>query len=335
MALMTPRPWKHLKTASYYLRRAVPLDLRALVGKREEKVTLGTKDPVEAKRLHAVGLMELEQRWAALRAGPRHLSEREAHELAAPFYEHWIGLYRDEPSRQTFWRTELGYKLWSPRRRGWSQQPDLGASLIREAKASVESGQSAMEDWCLQQATALLKRHGLLVGEEDHLKLAKAIAAAVQQGSLTLARYARGEFDGPIFGSPVATNVGEVPAQVSVARPAVTFIELVTGWAAERGPTEKTLYEWKRVIHDFASFIGHNDASQVTPENVIAWKNSLVAASRKRSMTPSSRRCVRFCSGASAIDFCRLIQLQDLRSASKRKLARASVASPRRKPLQF
>ncbi|WP_244480628.1 DUF6538 domain-containing protein [Methylobacterium sp. Leaf399] len=78
---MTTRPWKHPKTASYYLRRAVPLELRALVGKREEKVSLGTKDPIEAKRLHAVALMELEQRWAALRVGPRRLSEREAHEL--------------------------------------------------------------------------------------------------------------------------------------------------------------------------------------------------------------------------------------------------------------
>ena len=140
MSLMTTRPWKHPKTASYYLRRGVPLDLRALVGTREEKVSLGTKDPVEAKRLHAVALVELEQRWAALRVGPRRLSEREAHDLAAPFYDHWISLYRDEPSRQIFWRVELGDKLWPPRRRGWSQRTDLGAALIHDAKESVESG---------------------------------------------------------------------------------------------------------------------------------------------------------------------------------------------------
>ncbi|KQO66378.1 integrase [Methylobacterium sp. Leaf89] len=281
MALMTTRPWKHPKTASYYLRRAVPNDLRVLVGKREEKVSLGTKDPVEAKRLHAVALVELEQRWAALRVGPRHLSEREAHELAAPIYDHWLGLYRDEPSRQTFWHIELGDKLWPPRRRGWSRRSELGTALIRDAKETVESGQSAMEEWCLQEATAVLKRRGLVVEEADHLKLAKGIAAAVQRASLTLARYARGEFDGPIFGSPVATNQGAVPAQAPATRPSVTLDELVNGWAAERNPTEKTLYEWKRVIRSFAAFVGHDDAGLVTPENVIAWKNELVAAGLK------------------------------------------------------
>ncbi|WP_246689584.1 site-specific integrase [Methylobacterium sp. WL116] len=275
---MTTRPWKHPKTAFYYLRRAVPLELRALVGKREEKVSLGTKDPVEAKRLHAIALVELEQRWAALRVGPRRLSEREAHELAAPFYDHWLGLYRDEPSRQTFWRIELGDKLWPPRRRGWSQRADLGAALIRDVKESVESGQSAMEEWCLQEATAHLKRRGLIVEDEDHFNLAKAIAAAVQRASLTLASYARGEFDRPIFGSPVATNQAVVPAQTPATRPSVTLDELVTGWAAERNPTEKTLYEWKRVLRGFATFTGSDDAGLVTPENVIAWKNDLVAA---------------------------------------------------------
>ncbi|WP_277996104.1 DUF6538 domain-containing protein [Methylobacterium sp. Leaf466] len=38
------------------------LDLRALVGRREEEVSLGTRDRIEAKRLHAVALTEQEKR---------------------------------------------------------------------------------------------------------------------------------------------------------------------------------------------------------------------------------------------------------------------------------
>ncbi|WP_156399108.1 hypothetical protein [Methylobacterium sp. Leaf466] len=140
---------------------------------------------------------------------------------------------------------------------------------------------SAMEEWCLQEATAVLKRQGLIVDEEDHLKLAKAIAAAVQRASMTLARYARGEFDGPSLGAPVSMHRGAAPTSASPARSSVTFDELVKGWATERSPTEKTLYEWGRVIRDFAAFVGHVDAAAVTPENVIAWKNDLVAAGRK------------------------------------------------------
>jgi hypothetical protein len=62
MPLAMSRPWKHPKSGVYWLRRAVPADLRRLVGKREEKQTLGTKDPAEAKWLHAKALAELEAR---------------------------------------------------------------------------------------------------------------------------------------------------------------------------------------------------------------------------------------------------------------------------------
>lgn len=64
-------------------RKAVPEDLRKLVGKREEKVSLQTRDPAEAKVRHAKALAELEARWANLRAGPVPLTEREAHRFAA------------------------------------------------------------------------------------------------------------------------------------------------------------------------------------------------------------------------------------------------------------
>ncbi len=61
MPLAMARPWKHPKTGIFWLRKRVPDDLRPLVGKREEKRSLHTRDPAEAKRLqlrdaHAHGL---------------------------------------------------------------------------------------------------------------------------------------------------------------------------------------------------------------------------------------------------------------------------------------
>jgi hypothetical protein len=75
------RPWKHPSSGVYWLRKGVPEDLRKLVGKREEKRSLQTRDPVEAKRRHAEALAEIESQWANLRAGPKALTEREAHQL--------------------------------------------------------------------------------------------------------------------------------------------------------------------------------------------------------------------------------------------------------------
>lgn len=56
MPLAMARPWKHPKTGIFWLRRAVPDDLRLLVGKREEKRTLGTRDPTEARIRHVAEL---------------------------------------------------------------------------------------------------------------------------------------------------------------------------------------------------------------------------------------------------------------------------------------
>ena len=51
MVLMMSRPQKHLKTGVYYFRRAVPADLRPIIGKREELRSLA-KDLHLARQLH-------------------------------------------------------------------------------------------------------------------------------------------------------------------------------------------------------------------------------------------------------------------------------------------
>jgi hypothetical protein len=76
-----------LKTLAYWLRRGVPEDLRALVGKREKKRSPQTRDPVQAKRRHAEALAEIELRWANLRAGPKALTEIQAHQMAATVHD--------------------------------------------------------------------------------------------------------------------------------------------------------------------------------------------------------------------------------------------------------
>ncbi|MFD2649259.1 DUF6538 domain-containing protein [Devosia albogilva] len=103
MVLMMSRPWKHPKTGVYWLRRRVPADLQALVGRTEEKHTLGTKDPAEAKKRFAVALADLEVRWSNLRSASRTISEREGNELAQPFYESYLAAFRNNPSSQTEW----------------------------------------------------------------------------------------------------------------------------------------------------------------------------------------------------------------------------------------
>lgn len=272
MALAMARPWKHPKTGVYWLRRGVPEELRTLVGKREEKRTLGTKDPAEAKRLHAAALAELEARWAGLRAGPRTLSEREAHELAAPAHERWLAAYRENPSEQTAWRTDLADRMWAPVPIDLSAltdlrfTPDPDAAWLREQEA-----------WCLGGAGDILAARGLVVDEASRLKLAKAIAAAIQRASLVLARWARGDVEEQ---PSAASGTAPKAAQATATKP-LRFDDVVKGWIAERKPAEKTAYEWPRVLKQFQAHLGHNDAAAVTPDGVIGWKASMVEAGLK------------------------------------------------------
>ena len=53
MVLSMSRQWRHPKTGVYYYRKVVPKTLRKLVGKVEQRRTLGTKDPRQAALRHA------------------------------------------------------------------------------------------------------------------------------------------------------------------------------------------------------------------------------------------------------------------------------------------
>lgn len=53
MVLVMARPFRHPITGIFQYRKRVPDALRSIVGKREEKVSLKTRDPAEAKIAHA------------------------------------------------------------------------------------------------------------------------------------------------------------------------------------------------------------------------------------------------------------------------------------------
>ncbi|MCJ2077623.1 hypothetical protein MKK68_18535 [Methylobacterium sp. E-016] len=234
------RPWKHPDSGIYYVRKAVPARLRALVGKSLEKVSLGTHDPEEARRRHAKAILEIEERWEALQGGPKALSEREAHELAAPAQDRWIALHRDNPSLN-FWQTDLFDRLWQQRRKGLWGRPDVVHQVLHGEYA--DRGEDEMEEWCLKQADILIRKKGLQVDPDGRRTLAKAVAAAIQRASLILKRHALGDVPGDDR-PPKTPLVAPTPVTRRMdTQASVKFNDLVNGWAAERKPAEKTVYD--------------------------------------------------------------------------------------------
>lgn len=264
MALAMARPWKHPKTGIYWLRKRVPDELQKFVGKREEKQSLGTRDPTEAKRKHLVVLAEIEERWANLKAGPRSLTEREANELAQPQYDEWLALHRDFPSQQP-WSIEIGAMAFDPN----AIAGDLWWE-VREHRMR-----------CIDRTSARLVELGMIVDERSQLALARAIAGAYRRASIKLAEWAKGDFGIERPGQILRPNpVASDTAPMVVSAP-VSFAELIKGWAAEQKPSPRTLYNWTGAVERLKKSVGHDDATRLTPDDMVRWKTSLIDAELK------------------------------------------------------
>jgi integrase len=265
MALAMSRPWKHPTTGIYWLRKRVPDDLRAAVGKREEKFSLKTREPVEAKRLHAEALAALEQRWANLRAPICKLDNSELHRISITMYERCLEL-GELPGVN--WDTAIGEHLWES---GFGHKPEEPLFLSSESVS-----QSFLQAWCKALADEFISVNGLKIDDEDRLKIAKAISTGAQRAALTLNRRAKGDYS-PDSSFPVATRANDIIAVDNPTTP-VTLETLLEGWAAEKRPTEKTIYSWKRVLDQLVEFVGHTDAVRLTPDDLLRWKASLLDA---------------------------------------------------------
>ncbi len=293
MTLAMTRPWKHPRTGIFWLRKRVPKDLLPSVGKREEKRSLATRNPTEAKQRLAEALLEVETRWATLRsikAEPEqptpllltHLTERDAHKRAEWIYEYWLNKHRDNPSGQTFWPVDAYDHLWvrTPARTWAPWSSDKGLMDVTSLVPAFHPQALILEQWCFEQADELLEVHDMQVDPDSRGKLAKALSASVQRASLKLARWARGDFEREE--NPVSSGNRTQTSQVrTVAEPALPFDELIRGWASEKRPVERTLYEWKRVFADLAIFLGHDDAHRLAATNLLAWKAKLIELGRR------------------------------------------------------
>ena len=101
-------PFKDPRTSIYYFRKAIPPELRPAFGKREYKVSLGTRDPVEAKALmpeHAAAYERLALNAKAfLRGG--------ATAQANHYVERWL----QETRRDVMWLLMAARKMTSYQR---------------------------------------------------------------------------------------------------------------------------------------------------------------------------------------------------------------------------
>ncbi|WP_020091128.1 DUF6538 domain-containing protein [Methylobacterium sp. 285MFTsu5.1] len=260
-----PRPWKHPKTGVYYLRRRVPAELVEAVGKSEEKVSLGTKDPTEAKARHFAEIYKLEERWANLRKGQQPLTGKQVQALAGDIYRAKVAEHADDPGSPETWRrlAAADRRLQDLKSRTSGKPSALRmATGWSEAEAVIRARHGEAVD-------AFLANKGVVVSDTDRRRIVLAAAEATQMAHESIFRNAQGDY------SPDG-NADRFPPSLSAAGP----LKLGPVWI-EYQRTAKlgaaTVKRWQPILQKFIEFVGVDDLRRVTTADVIRWRDKMLA----------------------------------------------------------
>ncbi|MBM0204542.1 phage integrase N-terminal SAM-like domain-containing protein, partial [Micromonospora sp. STR1s_5] len=153
---------------------------------------------------------------------------------------------------------------------------------------------------CFERADEVLSARGLVVDDWSRQKVAKAVAAAYQRASLTLARHAQGEFEPDDMPPTRPVPATQLPRQYDGTElhrasdaERLTLSEILEDWwreAKAAGRKPSTYESYRNTINALARFLNHDDAARVTPKDIIAFKDHrLSTPSQRTGRIPSAK----------------------------------------------
>jgi hypothetical protein len=235
MVLKMARPVARKGTANAAFRQRIPADIKRILaslprhyrpngwGKDEIVISLRTADPKAISAAHAKIMGEVERHYAGLRAGFRSLSNKEAVALAGEVYRDFRQ-FEDDPGDPAMWRSIL-----EQNRDAQAGNFGLQLGIGDEARLlhAMEYRFGALVDHCLP-------RHAILTDADSRWKLVRALADAMNDAALKLAKNAGGDY------RPDA-NADRFPEWKPPVQPSASASE-----SAKSGPTVAQLFKaWR------------------------------------------------------------------------------------------
>jgi integrase len=144
-------------------------------------------------------------------------------------------------------------------------------------------------------AGAFLQARGVKLSADDWATFCEFARAALTEAYATLQRRHRGEelHGGPGFRHQIAGLLPPRSASTVAPTPTATrvpFSDLIEGWKRERSPRKATALQYEAAIEEFVSFVGHDDAARVTTNDIIRWKDKLLANAKLKVSTIKAKR---------------------------------------------
>ena len=225
MVLRMAQPTK--RGGIYWFRKKIPDDLRPLIGRREEKFSLKTRDPAEAKILFAKAAAEIEERWSNLRRGRLSLTHKQAWAVAGEIYREFVAAHEDDP------RASLSERLLarnavmpgSAKIMTAGSNPDLAKAMLEKMLANAASP---------PEIKAYLDRRGWVLDTESMDRLTKAVRKAMLKGREQVERYSQGDYRA----DPDAERYPKLDVQLGnksdAPVSAITISTAIAGWVKEK-----------------------------------------------------------------------------------------------------
>lgn len=274
MALIMTRPTQHPKTGIYVLRKGIPRQLREITkrkhGVRAEFIeSLGTRDPAEAKRLAPAVLALFQSYLDAAQAEHSGTAASLTDAQISALCGQWLRNREAEAAQnipESFNDTD------------WCN--DLLQALQPEADPEIYGGRP-IEDAVLfmdRDVTALLSEAGLHADAESVERLSVRLLSIWHTWSRDLARRAENGTWRQTLRCEDFAAITMVEVVAPKGHSTVSFDAILDTWAADNGlsrsakPVQRRFYDRLRTIERLAAFLGHRDASKVTREDAVRWK---------------------------------------------------------------
>jgi hypothetical protein len=118
---------------------------------------------------------------------------------------------------------------------------------------------------------------GLALDDANRLKLLKEVAWARVQVARTLERFAHGDYRRDRVAETFPDSPSTAAASIGPKRDTGGFEALTAGWEKEKVPRQATRDLWRTYIAEFIAFVGHDEPKAVRRQDVVEWKQKLLA----------------------------------------------------------
>ena len=234
----------------------------------EVKLSLRTRDPSVAKARSGLVEDQLRRAWEAIRSGPRKLNHKEIVALAGTLYRDFAEAFEDDPRGAERWQ-KVQRDNAEAIRGDWAKlslRIPVASTARERTVASLAVRFGPLVD-------AVLARESLVVDDKFRDALLLEAGRALTDAAAKLERNAKGDY----APDPKAARFPQwQDGHAATSNKGLTLSSIYAGWeksARKRELAPSTFRDYESRWRMFVKWLGHNDATRVSPDNIVAYKN--------------------------------------------------------------